>query len=148
MATLKELKKRVLSLRGKEVKIAVQALQDNRKAAVDLVAVQLAQGIKSDGTKSDFSYAPFTTASKKGKSGLAAVTTHLTNYNTGASYRGLYFRVEGSQIVEGTTTDKEEAISDRMDGKAFGLDKDSREEFIHQHVQKTFNYKIRTFLKL
>jgi hypothetical protein len=148
MATLKEIKKRVLALRGKEVKIAVQALQENRKAAVDLVAVQLAQGIKSDGTKSDFVYSGVTIGIKKNKSGLAAVTSHLTNYNTGASYRGLYFRVEGSQIVEGTTTDKEQAISDRMDGKAFGLDKDSREELIHQHVQKTFNRKIRTFLKL
>jgi hypothetical protein len=148
MATTLDLKKRVLALRGKEKLIAAQALEDNHEIAENLNASQLAQGLKSDGTEANFTYSPFTIATKKGKPGLAGVTDHLTNYNTGESYKGLYFKITGDQVEGGTTTDKEESISDRMDGKAFLLDQDNKEIFIRQHVQKTFMQKIRDIIKL
>lgn len=148
MATVKQLIARLESLQGKEIDYASAAIQENEKTAADLVASQLAQGIKSDGSAAVFSYAPFTIALKKRKAGLAGITDHLTNFDTGESYQKLYLKVEGDKIEFGTKTDKEASISDRMDGKAFGLNQDNKEEFIRQHVQPFFVKKIKEFLQL
>ncbi|MBK7885471.1 MAG: hypothetical protein IPJ81_18025 [Chitinophagaceae bacterium] len=148
MSTLQQIKKRFLSLQGQEIEIAKQAFDECSQAAEDLIAGQLAQGIKSSGEKAEFSYSPLTIAIKKTKSGLSAVTSHLTNYDTGESYAGLYAKVNGSMIEFGTTSSKEEDISDRMDGQAFKLTQESKEEFIRQHVQKAFTKKVREHIKL
>lgn len=148
MGTLQTIKKRLLQLQGKEGELARAALSENSEVAVDLNAAQLAQGILKDGSLSDFTYASFTIASKKQKSGLSAITDHLTNYDTGESYRNLFMKVEGDQIAFGTTTDKEESISDRMEGKAFGLTPDNKEEFIRQHVQQSFMARVKEIVKL
>lgn len=148
MSTIQEMKKRLLQLRGKEIVLAKEAITENIELAVDLIAGQLAQGMLKDGTKSDYPYSPFTIASKKRKSGLSSVVDHLTNYDTGDSYRQLYGKVKSSDIEFGTKTDKEAAISDRMDGKAFGLAPDSKEEFIRQHVKVSFIKKVRDIVKI
>lgn len=148
MASLQEIKRRFLELQGKEIEFAAQAIQENATVAEDMVAAQLAQGIKSDGSDANFTYAPFTIAVKRTRSGLAAVTDHLTNYDTGASYRGLYLKVEGADIKFGTTTDKEEAIEERMDGMAFRPTQENKEEFLNQHAQPSMNKLIRQFVKL
>lgn len=148
MGTLRDLKKRVQNLKGKEVSLASEALQDNSEIAADLVAGQLAQGVKSDGTKSDFTYAPFTIAVKRGKPGLAGITDHLTNFDTGESYRGLYMKVNGDKIEFGTKSNKEESISDRMDGEAFRPDQDNKEELVRNHAQPAFMKKVKDILKL
>ena len=102
-----------------------------------------------DGKKSDFSYAPFTVAIKKNnRTGLAAVTSHLTNYDTGESYQKLYAKVKGFLIEFGTTTDKEESISARMEGKAFGLTDDSQDVWIRQYVQNSFNQIVQEYLQI
>jgi hypothetical protein len=130
------------------VAIAKQSLSDNLEFAIEYNASQLAQGLQKDGTKSDFTYAPFTIASKRSKSGLASVTDRLTNYDTGESYRQLYAKIEGSKIIFGTKTNKEGSISARMDGKGFGLTPDNKEEFIRQNVRFNFIKKIKDILKL
>jgi hypothetical protein len=126
--------------------IASTALQDNEKIATDLVASQLAQGIKSDGSKADYPYSPLTIAIKKTRSGLSSVTSHLTNYDTGESYKKLFMKVDKSNVLFGTNTDKEESISDRMDGLAFKPTQDNKEELIRQHVQRSFIEKIKKAL--
>lgn len=128
--------------------MAKEALTENLEVAVDLIASQLAQGILKDGTKSDYPYSPFTIASKRNKTGLASVVDHLTNFDTGESYRQLYGKVGGSNIEFGTKTDKEAAISNRMDGKAFGLTPDNKEEFIRQHVKGDFIKKVKEVVKI
>lgn len=128
--------------------MAKESLSENIEVAVDLIAGQLAQGIMKDGNKSDYPYSPFTIASKKGKSGLSGVTAYLTNFDTGESYRQLYGKVQSSSIEFGTKTDKDEAISARMDGKAFGLAPESKEEFIRQHVKGSFIKKVKDIVKL
>lgn len=148
MATISVLRDRLLKLQGREVDIAVGAIKKNEDVLPDFVASQLAQGVMKDGEKSDFTYSPFTIAVKKTRSGLSSVTSHLTNYDTGESYRQLYAKVKNSEIEFGTTTDKEESISDRMDGKAFGLTPDNKEEFVRQHVQQDFIKMIKDELKL
>lgn len=148
MASLKEIVERFRALRGREMEFAAKAIAKNEDVAVQMVAEQLAKGIKSDGSEANFTYAPFTIAQKRNRPGLSGVTDHLTNYDTGASYKGLYFRVEGANVVAGTTTDKEESILDRMDGLAFIPTPDNKQEFIKEHVQKTYNADVKAFLKL
>lgn len=148
MASLQELKKRVLAVKGKELGIAIKALNSEAQIAADLNAEQLAQGLQTDGSKSTFSYAPFTIAVKKNRSGLAGVTEHLTNYDTGESYKKLYGTFSRDQVAFGTQTDKEDAISERMEGKAFGLTQDNKEIFIRQHVKPIFLKIIRELIKL
>lgn len=148
MANLKEIANRFRDLRGKEIEFVKEALNENSEVAVQMVAEQLAKGIKSDGTAAVFTYSPFTIAQKKNRPGLSGVTDHLTNYDTGESYRGLYFKVNGASVEYGTTTDKEADISDRMDGLAFAPTPKNKEELILHFVSKTANRKIRNFLKL
>ena len=131
------------------MELAIQAISENLDVAAGLIAVQLSQGLKKDGTKSDFSYSPFTIAvKKKNRTGLAAVTEYLTNYDTGESYKQLYGKVKGFLVEFGTKTDKDDAISQRMEGKAFGLTPDSSEEWIRQHVQQAFMELVINFLSV
>lgn len=148
MASLQEIKARVLAIRGKEIDLAIEAMNLSSEAAADLNASQLAQGMMKDGNLSKFKYAPFTIEAKSHESGLAAITDHLTNYDTGESYRKLYMKASGNQVAFGTKTDKEADISKRMKGKAFGLTGENKEELIRLHVQSKFNSLIRTKLKL
>ena len=148
MASLQEVRLRFEALKGREIEFASQALTECSEQAANFMVAQLAEGIESDGSKVSFSYAPMTIASKKNKSGLSSVTDHLTNYDTGESYRQLYEKVQGNKIIFGTTTDKEESINQRMDGKAFGLTNDHKEEFLKQNVFPLFAKKILQFLKL
>lgn len=146
MGSIGDIKKRFEALQGNEAKLAIESLEEHKDFAMDLVAGQLAKGIKSDGTKSDFTYTPFTIASKKQKSGLASVTSHLTNYGTGESYDKMFMAIKGDDIEFGTKTYKEASISERMDGLAFKPTKDNREDLIREKVNPTFWGKIKAFL--
>lgn len=148
MATLQAIKKRLLILKGNEGNIGLAALNSSSENAADLIASQLAQGIKSDGEKADFTYAPLTIAIKKTRQGLASVTSHLTNFNTGESYNKLYFKAASGKVEFGTESDKEAAISDRMDGKAFNLTPDNKKELLTHVTFPIFRKKINEMIKL
>lgn len=138
----------MLAIKGKEAILARQALSEKLEVATDMIAGQLAQGVMSDGTFSDFQYSPFTVAIKKTRTGLSSVTDHLTNYDTGESYRQLYGKVEGDNVEYGTLTDKEESISERMEGKAFGLAPENKRDLIKLHVKPAFMQMVRDALKI
>jgi len=148
MANIQDIKKRLLELQGKEFDIAVGVISDNATAIEDTVRGQLAQGIKSDGKLAVFTYAPLTIAHKKRLTGLAGVYSHLTNYDTGESYRGLYATVDGNSIKFGTSSSKEDAISDRMDGKAFSPTAGNKANLIENKLQPQFIAAIRNIVKL
>ena len=148
MASLNQLRQNFLNLKGKEMFIAGQAIGEKSEEAANFNALQLAQGLKNDGTKAVFSYAPFTIAAKRGKSGLSGVTSHLTNFDTGESYRQLFEKVEGNKVIFGTTSGLQDEIDKRMDGKAFGLDADNKAEFLKLNVSPLFVQKIKSLLKL
>ena len=148
MASLNSLKERFLKLQGREITLAAEAITDSHNLAEDLNADQLAKGIKVDGTAANFTYSPMTIAIKKQRSGLASVTDHLTNYDTGESYRQLFEKVENKKVIFGTGTDKEDSISDRMDDRAFGLTKDNKEIFMKDGVLPKFFSLIHSELKI
>jgi len=148
MASLSQLKAKFQSLRGREIDLAAEAIDTAGEFAAQLNAAQLAQGIKADGSKANFTYAPVTIAQKQGKPGLAGVTDRLTNYDTGESYAKLYEKVSGNKVIFGTGSDKEDAISERMDGEAFGLTRDSKADFLHDQVAPDFARRVRQFVGL
>lgn len=112
----------------------------------EYIAEQLAHGVLKDGSRSDFVYSPITVEIKKTKSGLSSVTSHLTNYDTGESYRKLYAKViyqdsftsAQSSIKFGTNSGLEDEISARMKNKAFGLTPENKREFIRSHAAAEF----------
>lgn len=138
MASLEEIRDKYRALQSKLLGMVGEAMQQKSEVAADLVAGQLAMGIKANGKESDFVYSDVTIAIKEGKTGLASVTDHLTNYDTGESYQKLYMAVNGRTVTFGTKSDKEKEIDGRMDGLAFGLTDDSQEEFLKNHVHPLF----------
>lgn len=148
MATVQLLKKNLIALKGTETELAIKSINENEQAALTMVRAQLAEGIQSDGNKSVFQYKPLTIAIKKTKTGLASVTDHLTNFDTGESYRRLYMQADSSQVEFGTKTEKEDAISERMDGFAFRLTIENKNDFIRENAFITFIKYIKDRLKL
>lgn len=142
------MRKRFEALKGVQMEFALDSLKNSEEMAANLVAGQLAQGIKSDGSLVSFSYSPFTIAVKRTKSGLARVTDHLTNYDTGESYRNLFMKVRTNDIEFGTSTTKENAIMDRMDGEAFRPTRDSKITMINEKIHPEFVEKVKEFLKV
>lgn len=140
------LKKRLLAFKGTESGLALEALNDNAQLIADANKIQLEFGIKTDGQKSDFKYAASTIALKKKRSGIAGITNHLTNFDTGESYEELFAEFKPDHAIFGTKTDKEQAIIERMDGKAFGLTDDNKKILMQDEIKKSFIQKVRTFL--
>lgn len=148
MATLKQVRARFEKLRGQESALVVEAINENHEVAEQMIAEQLAHGIKSDGTVSDFTYSPFTIASKKGKPGLSGEYRFLTNFDTGESYQNIFVKADASGVEFGTKTTKEADISDHMDGMAFRPTQENKEEWIAQHVEVSFVKKVRELVEL
>lgn len=148
MATLQQIKQRFQGLKSQHSRFVVDALNETSEKQVNLVAGQLARGIKSDGTKSDFTYTPATIAMKKQRSGLASEVRWVTNYNTGESYLKMYMKANQGRVEFGTHTDKEAAIMDRMDGLAFRPTNESKTTYITENAMPVFVSKVRNFLKM
>ena len=146
MSNLADIRDRFKNLQDQFLGIVGEAMSDKEQEAANFNAKQLSEGLKTNGVKSNFVYAFSTVKSKRGQSGLSGVTDHLTNYDTGDSYNNLYQRVSGNKVIFGTTTDKEEAISKRMDNLAFGLTTENKSDFLKQDVNPLFIEKIKAFL--
>ena len=146
MSNLADIRDRFKNLQDQFLGIVGEAMSDKEQEAANFNAKQLSEGLKTNGVKSNFVYAFSTVKSKQGQSGLSGVTDHLTNYDTGDSYNNLYQRVSGNKVIFGTTTDKEEAISKRMDNLAFGLTTENKSDFLKQDVNPLFIEKIKAFL--
>jgi len=128
------------------VPLAVESLNESRELIIEANRIQLEFGIKSDGKKSNFIYAPFTVAQKRKRQGIAGITDRLTNFDTGESYENLFADFKPDKATFGTNTDKEGFISERMDGKAFGLTDENRGILIQDEIKKTFIDKLKKFL--
>ena len=148
MSTLKKLQEAAIALQGNEVRLAVESINESKQLFLDLNASQLAQGYKKNDKISEFQYSPVTIEIKKTKNGLSGVTSHLTNYDTGESYRMLYMEANENTLKAGTSSGLEDEISGRMNGQAFGLNSENREIFIKDSVQGIFVGKIKKALNL
>ncbi|MGL6149135.1 MAG: hypothetical protein ACRC1V_11830 [Plesiomonas sp.] len=148
MGTVKQMLERLEVYEGRVSELAEEAFNQSSEAAADLNASQLAQGMKTDGSKTDYPYTPLTIALKRGKPGLSGVTSYLTNYDTGESYRKLYATADGGRIEWGTQTDKEDAIDERMDGMAFGLTSENMATLQGEHLLPNYKVAVKNILKI
>jgi len=125
--------------------VAVTTLKENSERMADLIAGQLAQGLRSDGSEILPSYKPLTIELKHEKSGLAAVTDHVTLYDTGEHYKELYVEIKGDEIEYGSHDDKSEKLQEKYDvkgrkgnGSIYGLTEDSKDELVEGHLSNRF----------
>lgn len=118
--------------------LAKQTLEKNKEVIADLIATQLSQGIRSDGTEILPSYAPLTIEIKKTKSGLAGVTDRVTLYDTGEHYKELYAEVKGDDLVTGSLVEYSDALEKKYDtskASVHKLTEDSKEELVVGYLQ-------------
>lgn len=119
----------------------MEALQNTTTVVEDLNATQLAQGLRADGSELLPSYTPLTIELKKHKSGLAAVTSHVTLFDTGDFYRSLHAEVKGDRLVYSDTDEKFEKLNKKFStskGSILGLTKDSKGELVNSFLRKEF----------
>jgi hypothetical protein len=119
--------------------IAMDALKMNTDVMADLNAEQMAQGIRATGSEIKPAYHPLTVEIKRTeKTGLAAVTDHVTLYDTGSHYRQLYAEVKGDEIEYGSRDSKSEKLENKYGRTIYGLTEDSREELVQGSLQGDF----------
>lgn len=146
MSSLTDIRQRFQNLQGKEIDFANQAIGETSDEAMKLNVKQLSAGVKIDGEISNYIYQPSTIKRKKKKAGLSGITTYLTNYDTGDSYRNMYSKVDGDKITFGTDTVADKYINTRMDEEAFGLTGANKSVFLKDNVNPLFIEKIKAFL--
>lgn len=103
----------------------------NKDKLADLQAEQLAQGLKSDGSRITPGYSAFTIQDKKANgTGLGAVTDRVTFFKTGELYRKLRADIQGSTFAIRADTFKFHKAIDRSGVNVVGLSRDSKEKFV------------------
>lgn len=131
--------------------IAARSIEDNRESIADMNAAQMAQGLRADGSEILPSYADLTISMKKKRSGLSGVFDHVTLYNTGAHYAGLYAEVKGDEIEYGSRDEKSAVLQKKYNtakGSIYGLSTDSREDLAPAFKRSFFaEYERQTGLK-
>lgn len=108
--------------------ISAGVVQDNSEVIADLNAGQLAQGIRSDNKPVLPEYSPLTVQLKSEKSGLSAVTDHVTLFDKGDFYKGLEAQVKGTEIDYGSKDPKADKLQKKYGDQIFGLTDDSADE--------------------
>lgn len=96
----------------------------------DLQATQLAKGINSEGRQITPAYSPFTVEQKqKYGVGLGRVTSHVTGFMTGETYKLLQAQVGAGKFTITANTFKFGKLEQHYGVRLFGLTKDSAAEF-------------------
>lgn len=125
--------------------IAIDTIQKNKEVMADLVATQLSQGVRSDGSEILPSYTPLTIELKKQKSGLAGVTDRVTLFDTGEHYKELYVEVKGEDMEYGSRVEYSGDLEKKYGtskGSVHKLTEDSREELMAGYLENDFYGKV------
>lgn len=132
---LDDFKNRIAALQGFDFGQALeQIVDDNKDRLPDLIRKQLADGKSGDGTPSTIfgrdQYQPATIAIKKqiGK-GLGQVTSHVTNYMTGAFYESIEINVEGKTFEADSNVEYFSKIQAYSKPSLLEIDEANRLEF-------------------
>lgn len=122
--------------------IATRTITENSEYIADRNAEQLAQGISADGKPTTLlgktEYAPATIAAKAQKSGLSAVTSRITGYDTGSLYRNLYAVVQGSKIEYGSKSLTAPKFEELASNRIYGLTEENKQDFIDNVLNPAF----------
>lgn len=122
------------------IDLAKASITSNKELIADLNAGQLARGLRSDGSNILPSYSDLTIELKSRREGLAGITDHVTLFDTGAHYKGLYADIKGNEIEYGSTDEKSKKLQKKYDtsrGSIYGLNQDSLED-LEPHLRTSF----------
>jgi hypothetical protein len=110
---------------------AVQnAIEQTKESIADLNASQLAQGIRSDGSKITPEYSTLTIELKLGQPGLSGIVDRVTLYNEGNFYRGITVTNITPSTYDITSTDwKTKKLEDKYGVKILGLTVENRSQY-------------------
>jgi hypothetical protein len=122
-----------------------KVIHDNSEVIADLQAEQWAKGETAKGEEILPPYAPYTIEQKRQKTGLAAVTDHVTFYDTGELYKSLQAPVANMQYDITSNNFKFKKATDRSGLRIVGLTDSNRlrfaEEITLPGVRKVFKEK-------
>jgi len=122
--------------------LCIETAKDNEDEMVKLNEDQLAAGLRANDTDIEPLYRPYTIFIKETqKTGLASVTDVVTLFDTGAHYAGLYAEVKGSIIEYGSKDSKSADLQEKY-GKIYGLNTDSRDVLIEEHIEPDLHRKV------
>lgn len=144
MATLQQLKKRLLLFQGQEKVLGIQAISKNQNSAVELQVEQQLSGKEKNG-KTMPDYSPVS-VNKFGKT-----PGPITLRDTGAFQRDMYMKVNESGVLFNSNDEKSRMLEERFaqfDYEIFGLNNSTKSEFIKNHVKPTFITDVKSALKL
>ncbi|TXI13245.1 MAG: hypothetical protein E6Q68_01660 [Polynucleobacter sp.] len=112
---------------------AVKIVSENREKIIMLLQKQLAAGIDGNGKKVKVNgrtiYRGWTTKKKRGKIGLAGVTSHITNYMEGDFYSMMKVIVSGTDFQITSDAPHFYDILNQSGTVIMKLNKDSLQEF-------------------
>ncbi|OYW20311.1 MAG: hypothetical protein B7Z54_01505 [Sphingobacteriales bacterium 12-47-4] len=129
---------------------AEAAINQTGELGADIIAGQLAQGQRADGTEITPFYKPSTIEIKRRKSGLAGITDRVTLYDTGSYYRGLYVTAKGGNVFYGSRDSKANKLQDKYGNRGgkglLGFNRDGKSEYT-PILKKAFIANVKNRLK-
>lgn len=129
----------------------VSIIDETKEDIANLVASQLAQGIRSDGSKITPEYTSFTIELKSGQPGLAGVTDRVTLYNEGNFYRGITATNITPEKFDITSKDwKTKKLEDKYGTAILGLSVENKAQYargpfwikLKQYIETTSKLKM------
>ncbi len=131
-------------------KICVDSLRDTKETIADLNAAQLFTGLRADGSEILPNYTPFTIELKKLK---GQPIDRVTLRDTGAFYQAITTNITQDKVVTDSTDEKTAKLKKKYEtskGKLFGLNHESKVEYLQQQLRPAFKKKMEaaTGLKL
>lgn len=127
------------------LQFAREVIEENRPLLEDMNALQLKEGLRSDGSDITPFYTPFTIQLKQEK---GQPTDRVTLYDTGAFWEGIHAQVSGN-ILEFIGTDSKTAeLEEKYGEKILGLSEDNKSEFVNAYLRDGVLLKLRNHLGL
>lgn len=143
MATITELLEKIKSLSISE--LASDSINETSETAADLNAMQMFQGIRSDGKEINPQYSPFTVEQKKKK---GQVTDRVTLRDTGSFYEGLVLKANKDTISFFSTDEKSDKLEKKYGKQIFGLTNENKKEYVKGRLKQVFFKKAKEITKL
>ena len=118
--------------------IAKESIIETKGFALDEQARQMNKGKRNDGSDILPSYSRLTIEIKEQN---GQVTDRVTLHDTGAFYAGFKLDIQGEQIQFTSTDSKTAKLKKKYNtskGKIFGLNDESKKEYINESLKKKF----------
>jgi hypothetical protein len=125
--------------------IIQESFEESADAYADINASQMFGGRNKEGDPIKPTYARLTVEIKQSK---GQPTDRVTLRDTGDFYKGIYVKLEGTQIVVDSTDEKSLDLQDKYGPEIFGLTADNTREFVFGPFWSVIKQKLNDRLQL